>query len=59
MSNIKTYRPIHVNVESELLERLDEYKGPLTPRSKLIHEAIKCYLTSLDNTDVRKKNWFV
>ena len=57
MQYIKTYRPIHVNVDSDLLLRLDQYKGYYTPRSKLIHEAIKHYLVMLEEANIPKTNW--
>lgn len=57
MDKIKTYRPIHVNMESQLLYRLDAYKGDDKPRSQLIHEAVKFYISHLEQSDVRTKRW--
>ena len=57
MDKIKTYRPIHVNMESQLLYRLDAYKGDGKPRSQLIHEAVQFYITHLEQSDVRTKRW--
>lgn len=59
MNKIKTYRPIHVNVESDLLARLDQYKGFDKPRSRLIHEAIEQYLVTLERSNPRKKQWLI
>ena len=59
MNKIKTYRPIHVNVESDLLARLDQYKAFDKPRSRLIHEAIEQYLVTLEQSNARKKQWLV
>lgn len=59
MNKIKTYRPVHVNVESNLLARLDQYKGFDKPRSRLIHEAIELYLETLERSNARRKQWFV
>ena len=46
----RTYRPIHLNVDADLLGRLDEYKSSNMPRSRLIHEALEHYLEHLDMT---------
>jgi len=59
MKKIKAYRPIHVNVESDLLARLDQYKAFDTPRSRLIHEAIEQYLVTLEQSNARKKQWLI
>lgn len=37
----KTYRPIHLNVDADLLGRLDEYRSPSMPRSQHIHAALE------------------
>ena len=53
----KTYRPIHLNVDAELLGRLDEYRSNAMPRSKHIHAAIELYLDHLEKTGARKSVW--
>lgn len=58
MDKIKTYRPIHVNMESDLLMRLDRFKGVGTHRSQLIHEAVYMYVDQLEKRGVRPKKWF-
>jgi hypothetical protein len=40
----RTYRPVYLNVDAELLGRLDEYKSTAMPRSKHIHAALELYL---------------
>lgn len=57
MDKIKTYRPIHINMESDLLYRLDAYKGEGKHRSQLIHEAVLFYISHLEQTGVRTKRW--
>jgi metal-responsive CopG/Arc/MetJ family transcriptional regulator len=57
MDQVKTYRPIHINMESGLLFELDRYKGEGKHRSQLVHEAIRFYLNHLDKTGVRPKRW--
>jgi len=59
MNTIKTYRPIHLNVESNLLARLDQYKRFDKPRSRLIHEAIELYLETLERSNARKKKCLI
>jgi metal-responsive CopG/Arc/MetJ family transcriptional regulator len=58
MDKIKTYRPIHVNMESDLLMRLDRFKGVGKHRSQLIHEAVDMYVDQLEKRGVRPKKWF-
>jgi hypothetical protein len=53
----RTYRPVYLNVDAELLGRLDEYKSTATPRSKHIHAALELYLEHLNKTGVRKSVW--
>lgn len=55
----KTYRPVNLNVDAELLGRLDEYKGGARTRAKLIHEAIELYLEHLQKNGARKSTWSV
>ncbi len=55
----KTYRPVNLNVDAELLGRLDEYKSGARPRAKLIHEAIELYLEHLQKHGARKSTWSV
>ena len=57
MDQVKTYRPIHINMESDLLYRLDKYKGDGKHRSTLIHEAVYMYVDHLEKTGVRPKRW--
>ena len=57
MDDIKTYRPIHINMNSELLYRLDAYKGEGKHRSQLIHEAVQFYISHLEESGVRTKRW--
>lgn len=58
MDKIKTYRPIHVNMESDLLMRLDRFKGVGKYRSELIHEAVHMYVDQLEKRGVKPKKWF-
>ena len=53
---IKTYRPIHVNMDSELVTKLDKYKSTSCPRSVLIHEAVKHYIFLLESRGVKKNS---
>jgi metal-responsive CopG/Arc/MetJ family transcriptional regulator len=55
----KTYRPIHLNVDADLLGRLDDYRSATMPRSKLIHAALEHYLDHLQKTGARKSTWSV
>ena len=55
----KTYRPIHVNVDAELLGQLDEYRSPSMPRSQHIHAALRLYLDHLEKHDARKSVWLI
>lgn len=57
MDQIKTYRPVHLNMQSDLLYSLDRYKGDGTHRSQLIHEAIRFYIDHLEKTGARTKRW--
>ena len=57
MDQIKTYRPVHINMEAKLLYDLDMYKGDGKHRSQLIHEAVKFYIDHLEKTGVRPKRW--
>lgn len=57
MHYIKTYRPIHINMESDLLFSLDRFKGDGKHRSQLIHEAVRFYLNHLEKCSVRPKRW--
>lgn len=40
----KTYRPVCVNVDADLLDRVDAHRAPDQPRSRIIHEALERYL---------------
>ncbi len=53
----KTYRPIHLNVDANLLGRLDEYRSASTPRSQYIHAAIELYLEHLEQQGRVKTTW--
>ena len=55
----KTYRPVNLNVDAELLGRLDEYKTGTMTRSKLIHAALELYLEHLQANTSRKPTWSV
>lgn len=55
----KTYRPIHLNVDADLLGRLDEYRSTEMPRSQLIHAALEHYLVHLEKNGTRKSTWSV
>ena len=55
----KTYRPIHLNVDAELLGQLDEYRSPSMPRSQHIHVALRMYLEHLKEQDTRKSVWLI
>lgn len=57
MDQVKTYRPIHVNMEAKLLSDLDKYKGIGKHRSQLIHEAVRFYLKHLEETVSKPKRW--
>lgn len=53
----KTYRPIHLNVDAELLGQLDEYKSASMPRTKHIHAALELYVEHLRKKGARKSVW--
>ena len=55
----KTYRPIHLNVDAELLGQLDEYRSPSMPRSQHIHVALRMYVDHLEKQDTRKSVWLI
>lgn len=55
----KTYRPVNLNVDADLLGRLDEYRTGSMPRSKLIHAALEHYLEHLKRNGARKSTWSV
>ena len=55
----KTYRPIQVLMDAELLGQLDEYNGGSMPRSKHIHAAVELYLEHLRKTGARKSVWTI
>jgi len=55
----KTYRPIHLNVDADLLGKLDEYRSNAMPRSKHIHAAIELYLDHLEKAGARKSVWLI
>ena len=57
MDQIKTYRPVHLNMQSDLLYDLDMYKGDGKNRSQLIPEAVRFYIDHLEQTGVRPKRW--
>ncbi|CUH70083.1 hypothetical protein TL5118_04058 [Thalassovita autumnalis] len=59
MVKIKTYRPVNLNMDSELLMKLDQHKHSGKPRSQLIHEAIEHYLVVLDRNASRQRQWSV
>ena len=53
----KTYRPVCINIDAELLGRLDEYQSRSMSRTKHIHAALELYLDHLFETDARKSVW--
>ena len=55
----KTYRPIHLNVDAELLGRLDEYRSASMPRSQHIHAALELYVEHLRKSGARKSVWTI
>jgi len=55
----RTYRPVHLNVDADLLGRLDEYRSTAMPRSKLIHAALELYLEHLTKNGARKSVWSI
>ena len=55
----KTYRPVNLNVDAELLGRLDAYKTGTMTRSRLIHAALEMYLEHLQRNGARKSTWSV
>ena len=55
MDQVKTYRPIHINMESDLLFDLDMYKGDGKHRSQLIHEAVRFYIYHLEKLESDQK----
>ena len=54
-----TYRPVHLNVDADLLGRLDEYKSASMPRSKHIHAALELYVDHLQRKGARKSVWSI
>ena len=55
----KTYRPIHLNVDADLLGRLDEYRSASMPRSQHIHAALEMYVEHLRKKGTRKSVWSI
>lgn len=55
----RTYRPVHLNVDAELLGRLDEYRSPAMPRTKHIHAALEMYLEDLCRRGEQKTTWSI
>ena len=55
----KTYRPIHLNVDAELLGQLDEYRSQSMPRSQHIHAALRMYVEHLQKQNTRKSVWLI
>lgn len=53
----KTFKPVHINLDAELLGRLDEYRSSECSRTRLIHEAIELYLKKLEDPPEVKKIW--
>lgn len=53
----KTYRPVLVNFDADLLGRLDEYQSSSISRTKHIHQAIELYLEHLERTGAMKSVW--
>jgi metal-responsive CopG/Arc/MetJ family transcriptional regulator len=55
----KTYRPVNLNVDAELLGKIDAYKTGTMTRSKLIHAALEMYLQHLQKSGARKSTWSI
>jgi hypothetical protein len=55
----KTYRPVNLNVDANLLGRIDEYRTGTMTRSKIIHAALELYLEHLQRNGARKSTWSV
>ena len=55
----KTYRPIHLNVDAELLGQLDEYRSLSMPPTKHIHATLGLYIEHLKKRGARKSNWTI
>ena len=55
----RTYRPIHLNVDAELLGQLDEYRSSTMPRSQHIHAALRMYLDHQKKQGTRKSVWLI
>ena len=55
----KTYRPIYLNVDAQILGQLDEYRSSSMPRTKHIHAALEMYIHHLHKTNAKKNVWCV
>lgn len=53
----KTYKPVLVNFDIRVLAKIDQYKGPNSSRTKLIHDAIELYVEHLEKKGERKSSW--
>ena len=55
----KTYRPIQLNVDADLLGRLDEYRSASMPRSQHIHAGLELYVEHLRKKGAKKSVWTI
>jgi len=55
----KTYRPIQLNVDADLLGRLDKYRSASMPRSQHIHAALELYVEHLRKKGAKKSVWTI
>lgn len=46
---MKSYSPIHIMVETDLLKEFDSYKEPYKSRSDMVREAIRDYIVKLES----------
>ena len=54
---MKSYSPIHVLVDTNLLIELDSYRGAGQSRSEMIRDAIRDHIAKLESLGSRRNNW--
>ncbi|WP_109667857.1 ribbon-helix-helix protein, CopG family [Roseicyclus mahoneyensis] len=54
---MKSYSPIHVLVDTNLLIELDSYRDTGQSRSEMVREAIRDHITKLESLGSRKNTW--
>lgn len=54
---MKSYSPLHVLVDTNLLIELDSYRVSGQSRSELIRNAIRDYINKLESSKERKNTW--